>query len=159
VEYVKRDASGASGTSLRTVVFQNQAKTLYGLRLIHWTFWNADMAQTNEFMLSALSVRREDQVEDTTTIGQAAMFNEQGFFGLFAVTGDRIGTEGAMAVVGSHDINFPEPYDVPFLAAVFDLFWGTLTHVAVEIWYDRRKVSAAEQARAVAQSGGLVRTS
>lgn len=142
----------------RTVLFHNQARTLYDIYHIHYTAITQNLGFTDERLNMALSLRGEDQVEDVAVVSAVEMTRESGIYALFSLTGDLI-TPGGLALVLNHDLAFTKPFPVPFTAFIINALLGTAIDASVEVWYERRTVSTITHAEAVAQTGGRARTS
>lgn len=134
-------------------LLRNQGSTVYDIYNIHYAFIGISIQSTNEAAAVVLSTRVDDQVNDVSTLGLNGMVVEEGLFGAVALLGDEL-VEGGTSVVAAHDIVFPKPYTVPWLAAVFNVAVATSIAIGVDIWFVRRQATAMDKASLVARLGG-----
>lgn len=143
---------------LRTIIFQHQANTAYDIHLIAWNHINISPVDINDVVMAALSQRFLDQVEDEATIGFDEISSEEGIFGIYGWSTDLV-TSGSTSFVGGYVIPFAKPYRVPYASVLFNMAVANASTLGVEVFFERVRISAMEQAQLVAQAGGQPRTS
>ena len=153
----KAGVSGAA-TGIRRILLRNQALTVYDVWGVLWTAQNNSLAQINEVMMGALSVRPDDQRDDAGSINFLELLQFHGLFAAFALVSD-LETNGALAVVSTLPIMFPKAIRVTQLAMVLQLATAIAGNMGVEVYFERVRVSAIEQAEVQAQTGGRIETS
>lgn len=149
----------AQASQSRAVLFRNQGNTVYDIYKIHWNYISGDALSTNDVVAMCLSTRRQDQADDDGIVGFDRMMTANGLFAVYGLNIDMI-TEGAIAVVNAPDIDFPlKPYTVPFCAWITNIAVAVQARIGVEVYYERKTVSAREKAAIVSLTGGLTETS
>lgn len=137
----------------RRQILRNQLNVVYDIYTVHYGFIGTNVLSANEISAIALSTRKEDQVDDTGTVGFDEMVTQEGLFGVAALVVD-VATNGGVGLVASHTIPFTKPYTVPWLAAVFNAATAIAVNYGVDVWFVRRTTSAMEKAALVARLGG-----
>jgi len=146
-------------TALRTVLFQNQGSTIYDIWAIHYSYSNVNELNGNDVIMAALSLKDQDQVQDTTAIGFDSLHEDPGYFGVWAHSID-LETEGGVSLLGQSDQYFmTKPFTIPFAAWVVNPALAATARLSIEVYYERRQVTSMEKARVVGQTGGKARTS
>lgn len=157
LELVKSNVGLAAGAE-RTVLMENQGSTVYDIWMVKWTMSLTDPLATNEQVLASLSLRGVDQVEDAVAVPFPLQLADPSIFATFGYSADLI-TEGGIALIPSLIIPYnPKPFTVPFLAKVTNSAVASPANVGVEVYFERRRVSASEKVSIVAQTGGRIRS-
>jgi len=111
-------------------------------------------------MMAAISLREEDQRDDTG-VGVATfldMLVDPAFLFVFTLMAD-LDTNGAAVAIGNRWMPFPKPFTVPYAAWLVNGALDSSGRGGIEVLFERRRVSPAEKAAVVAQTGGKIQTS
>ena len=152
---------GFTGTNVgrREIVLRNQGNTVYDIYKVRWIININSLVLTNERTSGALSTRLEDQADDSAQLSEESFMEDTGLFAAVAFISD-FDTEGAAAMVGAHEIDYPVPFRVPFASFVVNIVTGAGVTIGAEIYFVRIEVPPIEKATLVRiQAGGRTRTS
>lgn len=148
----------ASAAGRKTILLRHQSHTAYDIHVVRYTLNDIGMMSTAEQVFAALSQRFEDQNEDAVAVGFEDMLSQQHIYAVFGWGAD-FNTSGGVGMILSNTLAFPKPYRVPYSAAIFNIATAVPATIGVEVWFDRLRISALEQAELVTAAGGRTETS
>lgn len=144
----------ATTEGLRRILLRHKTLMAYDIHVVRHMYFITGPIGDNELIVTALSQRFEDQVEDDIVVGFDEMVTEQGIFSLSAWSADFAGGSGALGLIPTDTILFAKPYRVPYASWLVNPAVAVAANIGLEVYFDIVKVSAMEQAELVAQAGG-----
>jgi len=157
MQRLKRGGSIAA-SGFRSILLRNQGTTVYDIELVIWTSILTDGLKTNDSFVAALSLLESDQREDLEFIPFDNINEDDGYSHLFSFATD-FETEGGMALIPQLVIPHAKPFTVPYLSMVATGLLAATARINVEIFFERRSVSAFEKANEVVGIRSRARTS
>lgn len=152
-----KDGFLAQTTDRRHMLLRKQLNSSYLIHLIRYVVEVTAPIADNESVAQALSIRDEDQRDDTTDVPVIDMVTVEGIFGVSNYQVDVL-TTGALGFMSTDTIMFPAPYEVIQAAWLVNPKLSNTANIGVELWFERVGISAFDQALRTKRIGGRPRT-
>jgi len=157
LEHVKTLANNTAG-DFRRIVFRGGSGMVFDIWVVRWSLSKQSSFADNNQINAGLSIRAEDQIEDSNGPSILEMNTVQGVFAMFNYSIEAPTDVGLLNTSIIDTLVFPKPYTVPWLATVTQETITGTAELVNEVWFERRRATQKEIASLVIEAGGRTRT-